>query len=119
MRYRKLSADGDYTFGGSQQDFYRDVPQAVGQACQTRLELWLGEWFLDIEEGTPWMQGALGNHSQADVTIQDRASGTQGFVDIPTYESVVNPDTRSMSVTFTLDTIYGPTAVDIANYRNL
>lgn len=120
MRYRKLSPLGDYTFGSGELDYYRDVPAAVGQAVQTRLLLWLGEWFLDINEGTPFMQGIFGKHSKemADATIQDRMSGTQGFVGIETYESELDPETRAMSVTATINTIYGATAIEIQNYAN-
>ena len=119
MRYRKLTG-GDYTFGNGQMDFYRDVPQAVGQACQTRLLLWLGEWFLDIQEGTPYLQSILGKHSQeaANVTIQDRALGTQGLTGLSGYQSEIDPDTRLMTVQFDIDTIYGPTKVQIQNYAN-
>lgn len=120
MRYRKLAPGGDYTFGNSERDFYRDVPEAVGQACQTRLLLWLGEWFLDIEEGTPFMQGILGKHTQseADVTIQDRALGTQGLTDVTNYASSIDPETRNITAQFDIDTIYGPTSVQVANYAN-
>lgn len=120
MRYRKLSASGDYTFGNGQQDFYRDVPEAVGQACKTRLLLWLGEWFLDTQEGTPMMQGILGKHTlqQADITIQNRALGTQGLTGIQNYTSSIEPDTRGLLAEFDIDTIYGPTSVQVANYAN-
>ena len=120
MRYRKLSASGDYTFGHGQQDFWRDVPEAVGQAVRTRLLLWLGEWFLNIDEGTPYMQGILGKYSVdvANITIQDRVFGTQGLTDITNFESEIDPDTRNLSVQFSIDTIYGPTSVEIANYVN-
>lgn len=120
MRYRKLTEDGDYTFGNGQMDFWRDVPEAVGQAVKTRLLLWLGEWFLDIEEGTPFMQGILGKYSitEADVTIQDRALGTQGILDLSNYQSELEPTTRALSAEFDIDTIYGPTAVQVANYAN-
>lgn len=120
MRYRKLSPSGDYSFGNGQQDFYRDVPEAVGQACKTRLLLWLGEWFLDTEEGTPYMQGILGKYSidVANTTIQDRAGGTQGLTDITNYVSTIDPDSRGFSVEFSIDTIYGPTQVQVANYAN-
>ena len=120
MRYRKLTSTGDYSFGNGQQDFYRDVPDAVAQAVKTRLLLWLGEWFLDIEEGTPYLQGILGKHSidQANAVIQDRILSTQGVVNFTNYVSTLNPDSRALLVTFTLDTIYGPSQVEIDNYRN-
>lgn len=120
MRYRKLTPDGDYSFGSSQLDFYRDVPEAVGQAALTRLLLWLGEWFLNIEEGTPFMQGILGKYSTqvANVTIQDRVQGTQGLVNIEEYSSVKDDENRGLSVDMEVNTIYGPTVIQVQNYRN-
>ncbi len=120
MRYRKLTSDNDYTFGNGQLDFYRDVPEAVAQSVMTRLLLWLGEWFLDINEGTPYMQGILGKYSKstADVTIQDRVLTTPKVVDIQNYESIKDPENRSLSVQFDLDTIYGPSKVQVSNYAN-
>jgi hypothetical protein len=118
MRYRKLTSDGDYSFGSGQKDFYRDVPDAVGQAVKTRLELWLGEWFLNVDDGTPYLISVLGkqNKKTADTTIQNRILTTEGLVSIQEYESAIDPDTRRMSVTTTVNTVYGPTELDVANY---
>ncbi len=120
MRMRKLTADGDMTFGSGQLDFYRDVPEAVGQAVKTRLLLWLGEWFLDINEGTAYMLGILGKHKKetANVTVQDRILGTQGMVSIENFESEINPDSRGYSLSSDINTIYGPTELDVQNYTN-
>lgn len=120
MRYRKLSEDQDYTFGAGQQNFYRDQPEAVGQAVVTRLRLWLNEWFLDSDEGTPYMQGVFGKHSQteADNTIEQRVLGTQGLTDLSNYSSAIDPVTRGMSATMDIDTLYGPTEVQVQNYAN-
>lgn len=120
MRYRKLAGGDDYSFGNGQQDFYRDVPEAVGQACKTRLMLWLGEWFLDVDDGTLWVQGVLGKHSeaQANTTIQDRAAGTQGLTQISNYTSEIEPNARAFQAQFDIDTIYGPTEVQVENYAN-
>jgi hypothetical protein len=120
MRYRKLGPDDDYSFGNGQLDFWQDVPEAVAQSVKTRLLLWLGEWFLNIEDGTQYMQGILGKYSQelADTTIQDRVITTTGVTDIQNYASIKNPDTRSISVEFDIDTIYGPTPVQVNNYAN-
>ena len=118
MRYRKKSEDGDFTFGQSEQNYYQDVPEAVAYAAQGRLLLFVGEWFLDIDEGTPYMQGILGKHSKAaaDVTIQDRIAGTEGFVSLENFESVLDPVTRAYSATCDLNTIYGATPLQVENY---
>lgn len=120
MRYRKLSPDGDYTFGSSEKDFLIDVPEAVGQSVMTRLLLWFGEWFLDTNEGTPYMQGVIGKKTkmQADLTLQSRVLDGFGVANIENYESTINPDTRKLSLSFDVSTIYGPTNVDIENYGN-
>lgn len=120
MRYRKLTADGDYSFGNGQSDFWRDVPEAVGQAAMTRMLLWVGEWFLNIDEGTPYMQGILGKKSkeEASITIQERLLGTQGLTDLNNFEGILDPETRGMTVDVEIDTIYGPTAVQLQNYVN-
>lgn len=118
MRYRKLSPTGDYVFGNGQDDFYVNVPETIGQLVKTGLLLWLGEWFLDSSLGTPYMQGILGKYSQAqaDTTIQNQALNTFGVVDVTNYVSVLDPVTRAESISFNIDTIYGPTPVQIQNY---
>jgi len=90
----------------------------VALAVQSRLLLFLGEWFLNIDEGTPYMQAILGKHSQesANITLQDRISGTEGFVSLEDFVSVLDPDTRSYSATGTLNTAFGPTPLEIENY---
>lgn len=120
MRNRKLSPTGDYTFGAGLQNFYVDVPGAVGQAVGTRLKLWLGEWSFDTSQGTPYLDGVVGKHSKddADQTIQARVLGTQGLRDIQKYVSDVNTEIRKLSVQMNVDTIYGPTVVTLKNYVN-
>ncbi|OZO80851.1 hypothetical protein CG700_28170, partial [Escherichia coli] len=54
MRYRREDADGDYTFGQGDDTFLIDSPECVAQAVKTRFELWRGQWFLDLTEGTPY-----------------------------------------------------------------
>lgn len=114
MRYRKLSATGDYVFGGQQADFYKDVPEGVGQAVLTRLRLLRGEWFLDKTEGTPWSTEVLGKYTNGtyDAAIRQRILGTQGVLQITEYSSSVDTEKRALSVTATISTIYGPTTVE-------
>jgi hypothetical protein len=113
MRYRKLTEDGDYRFGKSQGDLYKDTPEAPGQAAFTRLVLFAGDWFLDITEGTPWRTEVLGKYTSAayDPIIKDRLLGTQGVTGISRYASQKAPNTRKLTVEATLNTQYGTTTV--------
>lgn len=117
MRYRKLSPTGDYVFGNNLLSFWIDVPDAVAQAVKTRLQLWTGEFFLDVLEGTPWLTTVFGKHSQdeADITVQERVNGTQGMLQIANFDSAIDADKRNYSVTITIDTIYGPTQIQMDN----
>ena len=131
MRYRKLDSNNDYSFGNSALDFYYNVPDAVGQAVETGLLLWLGEWYLDTSQGTPWIEGVLGrqtiqtvngqtsNQVVANGTIQNRVLSIQGVVNIQSYASQFNTEKRTMSVQMLINTIYGPTPVDLANQQYL
>lgn len=120
MRVRKLTPSGDYSFGNSEQDFWIDQPEAVAQNVQTSLLLWVGEWYLDINQGTPYMQGVLGKYSQqvADTIIEDRVLSVDGVTDIENFQSTLDPNARSLAIEFNLNTIFGPTTVQIANYAN-
>ena len=109
MRYRKLSASGDYVLGGGLSSFYVNNPDAVAQAVLTRLRLWLAEWYQDTSDGTNWQTGVLGTNTQAsrDAVIRERVLGTPGVNSILTYSSSFDSNTRTFSVSMSLDTIYG------------
>jgi hypothetical protein len=116
MRYRQLSPTGDYTFGQGQLNFLINSPEAVAQVVETSLKLWLGEWYLDVTQGMPYPEGVLGKHSQlqADQTIVAYIEGLTGVQDIENYQSNLNPNTRAYeSISGTLNTIYGPTPIQI------
>lgn len=109
MRYRKLDANGDYTFGDQQGSFHTDTPEAVAQAVHTRLKLLRGEWFLDSSEGMPWSTEVLGERTRAsyDMAIRGHILDTPGVLQIDRYESTVDTDKRKLSVVVTITTIYG------------
>lgn len=116
MRYRKLDANGDYVFGNGQADFFKDSPIGVAQAVMTRLMLWRGEWFLDSAEGTPYLQGVIGKHSEEtrNTVIRTRILNTEGVKSILSYSSNINPDTRKLSLLVSIDTIFGDTTIEAA-----
>lgn len=114
MRYRKLDTNGDYSFGSGVHNFHINSPEVVQQAILTRLRLWLGEWFADTSDGTGWNQTILGKHSQNiyELTLRQRVLETPGVLSIEAFESLLDPQTRRLSVAMTVNTIYGSTAIE-------
>ncbi len=104
---------GDMQFGRSKADFWRDVPDAPAQLAVSRLHLELGEWFLDTADGTPYRTQVLGKRTEGvrDATLRARILGTQGVDNIFSYGSALNRDTRQLTVTATVNTVYGPAKI--------
>ncbi|MBL0320448.1 MAG: hypothetical protein IPP74_14330 [Alphaproteobacteria bacterium] len=115
MIYRKLTADGDMTFGNGLLDFYINNPAAVGQAVETRLKLWLGEWFVDVTQGTQYQTNVLGTGkaTSAGPTIRQRILETQGVTEITKFDLNIDVNGRSLSIVATINTIYGTTNIQV------
>jgi hypothetical protein len=110
--YRRLDGDGDMTFGHGAADFLTDQ-FATAQSVMTRLRLWAGEWFLDVNEGTPYSTQILGAGTKPlyDNAIQQRILGTAGVKKIVSYNSQQDPVTRRLTITAVISTIFGTTAL--------
>lgn len=124
MRYRQLSPTGDYTFGQGQNNFLVNSPAAVAQIITTYLKLWFGEWYLNTQDGTPWLEGVFGYHENsqetADQTLINVVLGLPGVLDLNNWKSTVDPATRKYtSVSANVDTIYGATAISIEDLGSL
>jgi hypothetical protein len=113
MRYRPLSPTGDFTIG---QPFLVNSPQAVGQAVLTRLKLWLGEWFLNTADGTPYYTQVLGERygKSPDAAIKARILGTPGVTSLVAYSSTfVGGSARMLTVQTVVQTQYSVTPIPI------
>lgn len=111
MRYRAMDADRDYTFGRGRNNFLVNSPATVAQAVLTRLLLMTDEWFLDLTEGTPYATQILGKYTEGtrDMAIRSRILDTQGVTGIVAYNSIVDREQRTFTVSATIDTLYGQT----------
>lgn len=116
MIYRKLDENGDMVRGQGKQDYLSGV-EAVAQACMTRLQLYKGEFWRDINDGIPMFQEILGrpaspdNLSAIDSLIQTRISGTQGVTGIVSYTSQYDHLARAYSFQAQIQTIYSVTVI--------
>lgn len=116
MIYRRLDSNGDYIFGQGTTEFLSGV-EAVAQAIVTHIKLLLGEWWEDVDNGTPLWQSILGkpgtesNLISIDNIIKDRIMSTQLNGDklvstIDNYDRSYDPSTRSYSFVVEVTTIY-------------
>lgn len=93
---------GDIVTSG-QQFVFGDLPrEEISQTIQTRLRLFTGEYFRNIEDGTPWFEVILEKNtplSQRDAVIRRRILQTPGVLQITRYESNYDIPTRQLTIT--------------------
>lgn len=115
MTVRKLDDSGDIVTSGVQFITERDE---IAQTVQTRLRLFLGEYFRDITEGTPWFDdgGILGKgitNSQREAILRNRIIGTPGVIRLTSFSTSFDLATRVYSVTAGILTKYGVTELTV------
>lgn len=97
-------SDGDIVTSG---DHFVTGKEETRQACISRLRLFLGEYFLDATDGTPWFQAILGKASRdiAEANIKQRILGTRGVIAINSFEMTSDTRRRKFTVVATLTDI--------------
>ena len=107
MTVRKLDENGDIVTQGTQ--FLTGVEE-IEQTIRTRLRLFLGEYFRDISDGTPWFEQILGkgtSMSAREAALRNRILRTPGVVRLTSFSTDFNVDTRKYTVTAGALTTFG------------
>lgn len=106
MTVRALSADGDIVTNVSQFLVTDSAPE-VAQNVKTRLGLLTTEWFLDINDGTPWFDtpvspGILGKNSRTEASresvIRRRIMLSPGMAGMTSFKVDYDLATRKLTV---------------------
>jgi hypothetical protein len=111
MIVRRLDVDGDMTFGQGLANFAQDA-EAVAQNVRTRLYLILGEWFLDVEDGVPYLQSIFvkpADLALSESILKARIVDTEGVQELTNFQFLFDRNTRQVTVTGTVRTVYGTT----------
>lgn len=113
MKYRRLSPLGDYTFGYGNTCFATDL-EACAQAIKTRLKMFQGECWEDLDDGLPFFQQIAGSRDKTmiDALVRSRILGTTGVTSIQSFSSDISAD-RRYTATALVNTQYGATEVTI------
>lgn len=104
-----LDADGDLDTSQLGLAIVRGADR-VKQNIQIKLKLWTGEWFLDTEAGTPYLEDILGKRiSLGGALASIRASilEVDGVNGITNFSYVFNRQTRVLNYTFEASTPFG------------
>lgn len=104
-----LTTDHDLDTSALDLALVSDAEQ-VRQQLLIKLKLWKGEWFLDTEFGTPYLQSILGKQltlSGALAALRKSILEVAGVRQIQTFSYDFQHSTRKLTVEFTVDTPYG------------
>ena len=82
----------------------------VAQRVRTRLQLFLGEWFLDTSQGVPWFQEILvkpANIVTTQALIKNTILNTPDVTGIESYSDSFDGTSRTYTVTAVINSVYG------------
>ena len=110
MRTRRIDDNNDWTFGAGRQS-YVNQSDAVAQKVKTRLQMFLGDWFLDETVGIDWIT-EMSSRSQTPKILSDAKRcilQTQGVRTLKTFTYEQDAKTRKLNINATYTDIYGTT----------
>jgi len=113
MKYRQLSPTGDYVFGFGNTSFVVGA-EAVAQAIKTKLGLFKGDYWENLNDGLPFFQSiaGFGNKGAIDLLFQSRVLEVPNVTGITAYTSVLDSD-RKYTANMTVSTAFGTVEVSV------
>lgn len=113
MTVRKLDENGDIVTRGQQ---FLTEREEIAQTILTRLRLFLGEYFRDTTDGTPWYEQILGkftNLATAEAALRARIANTPGVIRLTRFTADFDTPTRKYTVTAGALTEFGQVEVSL------
>jgi hypothetical protein len=115
MTVRRLEDGGDISTSGTQ--FITEANE-IAQTIESRLRLFLGEYFRDILDGTPWFEQVLGKGQPLELkeaVIRRRILQTGNVQSIFKFDVDFDEQTRKYTVAAGVVTPFGPATVNISD----
>lgn len=98
-----LDSDGDLFLTSAGDVSVIDGSAQVAQDLKQRLEFYLGEWFLALDDGTDWIGIVLKKNPvlrAVDSLIKKRIIETSGVTELLDYVRTFNASTRTLGISF-------------------
>jgi len=92
-----------------------DELDRIRQQLQIKLRLFLGEWYLDINQGIPYFQDVLEKNPDPVKLQSIFKAAIIGVPDVNRlldFKLEIDGSTRELNLTFKVDTTYGPIEFD-------
>lgn len=109
-----LLTDGDLDLSSGGLTWSRGLT-GVAQAIRVRIQMFKGEWFLNLDEGVPYYEDLLGQrYNEATVRKAFRAAimATPGVLALDTFTTIFDAATRTVTVSWVATTTFGDTPPD-------
>jgi hypothetical protein len=114
---RRLDSNYDPVRGNGASDFISDL-QAVSQIIMTTLKLFQGEWFENLNDGTPLFQKILGKNGEnvnaISLILQQRIRGVPYVTGVSNVNASFNSATRGFSFSCVVQTQFGSVSVSFS-----
>lgn len=106
--------DGDLVFSKGM--------DAIVQQCRIAMQMFQGEWFLNLDAGLPYWQSILGQKpavaiQAAQIFIRRELELVNGVLDILKLQITYVRETRALQVSWQVDTVFGETPSDVIELR--
>jgi hypothetical protein len=104
--------NGEPQWGQGQGNFVTGI-EAVATLIQTRLQLFLGEWFLNLSDGLPlWnILGQSNDSATTNAIIQARIQGTPYVTGVSDVAWSFSQSTGQFSYSAQVATVFGPISI--------
>ena len=107
MIIRNLTSANDWTFGAGIQNYRRNL-DAIELNIKTRLQSWKGDCFFAPLEGVDYNNYLdVGTKDFLDSDVKRVILQSEGIIKITKYESNLNREIRTLTVSVTIVTIFG------------
>ena len=117
----KLDDDNDLVIENGDLSFTSGI-EAIIQQCRVHLQIFQGEWFLNLDIGIPYWQSILGEKPKTAIAAA-RIFMRRELELVPGVNKVTRLDieyvgaTRTMTVAWQVNTVFGDTPVDVIDLR--
>jgi hypothetical protein len=116
-----LGDDNDLVIENGDLKFSTGI-DAIVQQCRIALQMFQGEWFLNLDAGIPYWQSILGQKpttaiEAARIFFRRELELVDGVNKITKLDIAYSGSTRTLTITWQVNTVFGDTPVDVIDLR--